>query len=151
MADIVTSEVRSRMMSGIRGKNTRPEIIVRKNLFAAGFRFRLHRRDLPGAPDIVMSGRRIAVFVHGCFWHRHKGCRFAKLPATRLEYWKDKLEGNVERDSRAIDALLDLGWRVLVVWECAVREESSSSVLQNDLARWINGKAVRGEISGAPR
>lgn len=149
--DIVTGQVRSRMMSGIRGKNTRPEIIVRKLLFAAGFRFRLHRRDLPGAPDIVMSGRRVAVFVHGCFWHRHEGCRFAKLPATRLEYWKDKLEGNAERDSRAIDALLYLGWRVLVVWECAVRERSTSSVLQNNLSGWINGKAVRGEISGAPQ
>lgn len=151
MADIVTGEVRSRMMSGIRGKNTRPEIIVRKHLFAAGFRFRLHRRNLPGAPDIVMSGRRVAIFVHGCFWHRHEGCRFAKLPATRPEYWKDKLEGNAERDSRAINGLLDLGWRVLVVWECAVPERGTSSALQNDLTRWINGKAVRGEISGVPR
>lgn len=139
------------MMSGIRGKNTRPEIIVRKNLFAAGFRFRLHRRDLPGAPDIVMPGRRVAIFVHGCFWHHHEGCRYAKLPATRPAFWKDKLEGNAERDSRAIDALLDLGWRVLVVWGCAVREKGTSSTLQNDLARWINGKAVRGEISGVPR
>lgn len=139
------------MMSGIRGKNTRPEIIIRKHLFAAGFRFRLHRRDLPGAPDIVMPGRRVAVFVHGCFWHLHEGCRFAKLPGTRSEFWKEKLEGNAARDIRVIDALLEQGWRVLVVWECAVRDEKSLGDLRGSLARWVNGKKVRGAISGVLR
>ena len=151
MADIVSAAVRSRMMGGIKGKNTKPEIVVRKHLFAAGFRFRLHRRDLPGAPDIVMPGRRVAVFVHGCFWHRHAGCRYAKLPSTRQEFWKDKLEGNTARDAKAIDALLEQGWRVLVVWECAIRNELKVGDLQDSLARWVNGKEVRGAISGVPR
>lgn len=151
MADIVAREVRSRMMAGIRGKNTRPEIVVRKHLFAAGFRFRLHRRDLPGVPDIVLPGRRVAIFVHGCFWHRHEGCRYAKLPSTRPEFWKAKLEGNAERDSRAIDALLDQEWRVLVVWECAVRDKSALGELRDNLARWIHGKEVHGAIGGERR
>lgn len=139
------------MMSGIRGKNTRPEIIVRKSLFAAGFRFRLNRRDLPGAPDIVMPGRRIAVFVHGCFWHRHKECRYAKLPATRPEFWRAKLEGNAKRDTRAIEALLALGWRVLVVWECATRDKCTLSILSDVLATWISGNATLGEVAGGAR
>jgi DNA mismatch endonuclease (patch repair protein) len=151
VADVVTAEVRSRMMSGIRGKNTKPEIVVRKYLFASGFRFRLHRRDLPGSPDIVMSGRHVAIFVHGCFWHRHDGCRYAKLPSTRPEFWKAKLEGNTERDERSIGALVAEGWRVLVVWECAVRDERKPGDLQEILARWINGREVCGAISGVPR
>lgn len=151
MTDIVSAAVRSRMMGGIKGKNTKPEIVVRKHLFAAGFRFRLHRRDLPGAPDIVMPGRRVAVFVHGCFWHRHAGCRYAKLPSTRPEFWKDKLEGNTARDAKAIDALLEQGWRILVVWECAIRDERKPGDLRDSLARWVSGKEVRGTISGVPR
>ena len=90
MVDIVSPAVRSRMMAGIQGKNTRPEVWVRKTLHAAGYRFRLHRRDLPGAPDIVLPGRKIAIFVHGCFWHMHGGCRLAKLPSTRTEFWQAK-------------------------------------------------------------
>ena len=105
------------MMSGIRGKDTKPEMIVRKALFAAGYRFRLHRRDLPGAPDVVMPGRKIAIFVHGCFWHKHAKCKYAKLPSTRPEFWQVKLAGNVERDQKAIDSLMFSGWRVLTVWE----------------------------------
>lgn len=139
------------MMSGIRGKNTRPEIIVRKNLFAAGFRFRLHRRDLPGAPDIVMPGRRIAIFVHGCFWHQHKECRYAKLPTTRPVFWRAKLEGNAERDTRAIEALHAMGWRVLVVWECATRDKGTLSILSDVLANWIRGDATLGEVAGGAR
>ena len=109
-------------MSGIRGKNTKPELLARRALFAAGYRFRLHRRDLPGAPDIVLPGRKVAVFAHGCFWHMHVGCKNAKLPSTRTEFWRGKLEGNVARDRRAIEALLADGWRVLTVWECATRD-----------------------------
>lgn len=108
-------------MSGIGGRNTKPEIAIRKALFAAGLRFRLHRKDLPGCPDIVLPGRRVALFVYGCFWHAHRGCRYAKTPTSRGEFWKTKLAANVERDSRAIEALLNAGWRVLVVWECATR------------------------------
>ena len=137
-------------MSGIRGKNTKPEMLVRRALFASGYRFRLHRRDLPGAPDIVLSERRVAVFVHGCFWHMHAGCTFAKLPSTRPEFWLQKLEGNVARDHRAIEALLADGWRSLTVWECATRGLESAASLSKALASWIEGSAQSGEISGVP-
>ena len=148
MVDIVGPEARSRMMSGIRGKDTKPEVRVRRALFAAGFRFRLHRRDLPGAPDVVLPGRRIAIFIHGCFWHMHEGCHLAKLPATRPDFWKVKLEGNVMRDRRNIEALLALNWRVLVVWECAIKDKAMDSTLPKALAAWIRGTERFGKISG---
>ena len=145
MADVVDLETRSRMMSGIRGKDTKPEMAVRRTLFAAGFRFRLHRRDLPGAPDVVLPGRRVAVFVHGCFWHRHEGCPYAKLPATRPEFWKAKLEGNAGRDRRNAEALRAAGWRVLVVWECATRGKAAEGLTLR-LSEWIKGHAPFGEM-----
>ena len=151
MADVVTEETRSRMMSGIRGKDTKPEMVVRKALFAAGFRFRLHRRDLPGAPDVVMAGRRVAVFVHGCFWHRHKGCRLAAVPATRPGFWKAKLDGNAARDGKNIGRLRELGWRVLVVWECALRDRKTLDALPGILGEWVRGDETEGELRGAPR
>lgn len=147
MVDVVSPADRSRMMSGIQGKNTKPELTVRRMLFASGYRFRLHRRDLPGAPDIVMPGRRVAIFVHGCFWHMHKGCRFAKIPATRPEFWKAKLEANVERDRRAIERLQTLGWRVLCVWECSTRDVHAAAGLRGAMSAWIEGGAQLGEIS----
>jgi len=137
------------MMSGIRGKNTKPELLARRALFAAGYRFRLHRRDLPGAPDIVLPGRKVAVFAHGCFWHMHVGCKNAKLPSTRTEFWRGKLEGNVARDRRAIEALLADGWRVLTVWECATRDAKSLASLSEVLSSWIEGSERSGEISAA--
>jgi DNA mismatch endonuclease (patch repair protein) len=149
MVDVVSPEVRSRMMAGIQGKNTKPEVIVRKLLHSAGYRFRLHRRDLPGAPDIVMPGRKISIFVHGCFWHMHGGCRFAKLPATRPEFWKVKLEANVGRDLRAVAKLRALGWRVLCVWECATRDGSTAENLEVEMRAWIEGDAPLREI-GTP-
>ncbi|MES3013874.1 MAG: DNA mismatch endonuclease Vsr [Pseudomonadota bacterium] len=118
MVDIVDKATRSRMMAGIGGKNTRPEMAVRQHLFAAGFRYRLHRRDLPGRPDIVLPKYKTVIFVHGCFWHRHTGCRFAAVPATNAQFWREKLDGNVERDRRSARALRAAGWRVLRVWEC---------------------------------
>ncbi len=136
-------------MSGIQGKNTKPEISVRKALFAAGYRFRIHRKDLPGNPDVVLPGRRIAIFAHGCFWHMHSGCRNAKLPATRPDFWKAKLEANVERDKRAIVALRAQGWRALTVWECATRDAATLGSLPALLAAWIEGDDPLGEISSA--
>ncbi|WIH05528.1 very short patch repair endonuclease [Xanthomonas translucens pv. graminis] len=149
MVDLVSPADRSRMMAGIQGKNTKPELIVRRMLFASGYRFRLHRRDLPGAPDIVMSGRKVAVFVHGCFWHMHEGCRFARMPATRPEFWKTKLEANVARDRRAVENLRALGWRVLCVWECSTRDTEAAAGLQAAMSSWIEGGEPFGEI-GAP-
>lgn len=151
MVDVVSPAKRSQMMAGIYGKNTKPELIVRRMLFASGYRFRLHRRDLPGAPDIVMPGRKIAIFVHGCFWHMHQGCRFAKLPTTRPEFWKAKLQGNVERDGRAVDKLRALGWRVLCIWECATRDTEAAAVLRATMSSWIEGGELIGEIGAPPR
>ena len=136
-------------MSGIRSRDTKPEVFVRKALFKAGFRFRLHRRDLPGSPDVVLPGRRVAVFVHGCFWHAHDGCRYAKTPATRREFWESKLAANVERDTRVREALLSAGWRVLVVWECTTRCSALRVALPELLAGWINGGDLIGEF-GSP-
>lgn len=121
MADIVDRATRSRMMSGIRGRNTRPEMAVRRHLHAAGFRFRLHRKDLPGKPDIVLPRHKVAIFVHGCFWHRHAGCPKATTPSSNIEFWQKKFADNVARDARDRAALEALGWRVLVVWECELK------------------------------
>lgn len=147
MADVVEPAVRSRMMSGIRGKNTKPEMLIRRALFAAGYRFRLHRRDLPGAPDVVLPGRKVAIFGHGCFWHAHTGCKNARQPSTRPEFWRDKLEGNVARDRRNIEDLLAGGWRVLTVWECATRNPVALAGLSESLSRWIESAEPTGEIS----
>lgn len=147
--DVVSPAIRSRMMSGIKGKHTKPEMLARALLTAAGFRYRLHRRDLPGAPDIVLPGRKVAIFVHGCFWHAHEGCRLAATPATRPEFWKAKLAGNVERDEAAVAKLAMLGWRVLVVWECSTRKGAASDLLAA-LPAWIKGGSEYGEIGDTP-
>ena len=107
-------------MAAVRSKNTKPEIAVRKLLYAAGYRFRLHSKDLPGSPDIVLPKLKTVVFVNGCFWHRHPGCRFAAVPATRSDFWIHKFEENVQRDKRNYDVLRTLGWRVIVIWECEI-------------------------------
>ncbi len=120
MPDVLTPEQRSRCMTAIRGKNTKPEMIVRLLTHRMGYRFRLHRKDLAGKPDLVFASRRKIVFVHGCFWHQHPGCRFATRPATRSEFWAEKLDGNRERDIRTERELREAGWDVLVIWECEV-------------------------------
>lgn len=147
MADVVSPAKRSQMMSAIKGKNSLPEMVVRKALFAMGHRFRVHRRDLPGTPDIAMPGRKIAIFVHGCFWHAHQGCKYAKTPSTRTEFWTTKLQGNVERDRRTPDKLAEMGWRVLNVWECSTRNPEAVAGLSEALQRWIDSDARIGEIS----
>jgi len=121
MADVVDRATRSRMMSGIRSRNTKPEIIVRKYLHAAGMRFRLSPSHLPGKPDIVLAKYRTVVLVHGCFWHQHAGCKFAARPASNRQFWADKLGGNVARDKRVRRLLRKAGWNVIVVWECQTR------------------------------
>lgn len=120
MADIVDVQRRSELMAGIRGKDTAPELAVRRIAHGMGLRFRLHRKDLPGRPDLVFPRYRLAVFVHGCFWHQHQDCRFAHIPKSRVSFWTEKFAANTARDKRNIGALHDLGWRVLVIWECQV-------------------------------
>jgi DNA mismatch endonuclease, patch repair protein len=120
--DRLTPEQRSAVMRSVKTKNTTPEIAVRKMLFAAGYRFRLHRRDLPGSPDIVLPARRAVVFVNGCFWHAHQ-CRRGLAPETRTEFWNLKRAGNVRRDARNRRSLRRLGWRTVVVWECQLRKD----------------------------
>ena len=146
MTDIVDPDKRSKMMSGIKAKNTSPEILVRKILFSAGLRFRLHRRDLPGAPDIVLPRHRVAIFVHGCFWHIHAGCRLAKMPQSNDTFWRKKLEGNRERDQKNIRQLVELGWRVLVVWECSTKNDSRLGKLADEMNAWLLSQEKTAEI-----
>jgi DNA mismatch endonuclease (patch repair protein) len=126
MADRVTSEQRSRMMAAVHGANTEPELYVRRQLFSAGFRFRLHAKELAGKPDIVLPRFRTAVFVHGCFWHGHS-CARGKRPATNVEFWQAKIDGNIRRDRKNRSALKAAGWSAVVVWQC--RLESSTRAL----------------------
>jgi len=124
MTDVVDSATRSRMMSGIRGKDTAPELGVRKFIHSKGYRFKLHRKDLPGSPDLTLNKYRLVIFVHGCFWHRHPGCFYATSPATRRDFWQNKLTRNAQRDEEQRLLLADLGWRVLVVWECGIKHDA---------------------------
>jgi DNA mismatch endonuclease (patch repair protein) len=123
MTDVVDRATRSRMMSGIRGRDTKPELVVRKYLHAHGLRYRIAPKNLPGKPDIVLPKYRAVVFVHGCFWHRHAGCRYTATPATNPDFWQRKFYANVARDRRAYEQLTDLGWRVLIIWECELTTE----------------------------
>lgn len=125
MADVVTPAERSRMMSGIKGANTKPERLVRSFLHRHGLRFRLHGKGLPGRPDLVLPKYRAAVFVHGCFWHRHPGCKYAYNPKSNSAFWQSKFAENVRRDERKEDELRRADWRVFVVWECETRDEAS--------------------------
>lgn len=124
MTDIVDKATRSRMMSSIKGKNTKPEMMVRRWLHSQGYRFRLHRKDLPGKPDIVLPKYNLVIFVHGCFWHQHLGCHYAYTPASNSEKWKAKLEGNKVRDEVQQQLLREMGWRVLTIWECGLKHSS---------------------------
>lgn len=122
MADIFTTEKRSKIMSNIKGRNTGPERAVRSLLHHMGYRFCLNRKDLPGKPDIVLPRYRSVIFVHGCFWHRHKDCQFAYTPKSRIDFWQVKFESNIIRDEKAKANLEQLGWRIITVWECDLRK-----------------------------
>lgn len=135
MADVHSKETRSFNMSRIKGKDTKPEMLVRKYLHAQGLRYRLHSAELPGKPDIVLPKYKTVVFVHGCFWHRHEGCRYFVVPKTRTEFWMNKIGRNVVNDEKQRAALIAAGWRVLTIWECelkpAVRDENMAKLLTN--------------------
>ena len=149
MADVVAPDVRSRMMAGIGGRNTKPELVLRKGLHARGFRFRLHRRDLPGVPDMVFPLRKAVLFAHGCFWHGH-GCHLFKWPATRPDFWKQKIEGNIERDRTVQRALADAGWRLGIVWECALkgRTRHPLDTVLDACSAWLTSTSSGLEIAG---
>lgn len=149
MADIVDKETRSRMMSGIRGKNTRPEHHIRSLLHRNGFRFRLHVKDLPGKPDIVLPKFRAVIFIHGCFWHGHD-CHLFKLPGTRTDFWEAKIQRNRQNDNSAIVALEQAGWRVAIVWECALRGKlrMSDDSIAFRLSEWILSEKESFELKG---
>lgn len=117
-------------MSRIKNKNTKPEILVRKFLFSQGFRFRLHRKDLPGKPDIVLPKLRTAIFINGCFWHGHKDCTYAKLPDTNSDFWTSKILGNIEHDKIVREQLIELGWRVIDIWQCQLKPKSKDATLK---------------------
>ncbi|MGB9128955.1 MAG: DNA mismatch endonuclease Vsr [Thiobacillus sp.] len=136
MVDVVDPATRSRMMSGIRSKNTKPELLVRSYLHGRGLRFRLHVKTLPGKPDIVLPKYRAVVFVHGCFWHRHPGCKFAYLPNSRPDFWVEKLSLNAARDKVKANALIKSGWRVFTVWECELRKGTARlDALYNEITQ----------------
>ncbi|MCY0093865.1 very short patch repair endonuclease [Hoeflea ulvae] len=137
MTDIVDQQTRSRMMSGIRGKNTKPELALRRALHAHGFRFRLHSDKVHGRPDLVLPKYHAVVFVHGCFWHRHEGCRYTTIPATRPEFWQAKFDANVARDSVVRKRLLKDEWRVATVWECALRKPDQVAASEELLSAWL--------------
>ena len=127
------SEARSRNMSAIKSKNTKPEIIVRKLLHSMGYRFRLHKKDLPGSPDIVLPKYKTVIFVHGCFWHRHHNCKFATTPKTRTEFWENKFKENIERDIRNQNKLQNLGWKSRIIWECEIKDKDAINQKLKDI------------------
>lgn len=151
MTDIVDQQTRSRMMSGIRGKNTKPELALRRALHARGFRFRLHSGKVHGRPDLALPKHRATVFVHGCFWHRHEGCRYCTSPSTRPEFWRAKFDANVARDSAVRRTLLAEGWRVATVWECALRKPEKVISAIRILEEWLLGTESQIEIGTTAR
>ena len=138
LADTEVSEARSRMMAGIRGKNTKPELVIRSALHRRGFRFRLHQKNLPGKPDLVFPKHRAVILVHGCFWHGHD-CHLFKWPKTRQVFWRDKINSNIARDKKHLVALVEAGWRVATIWECAMKGRLRLPIdrLADDCAAWL--------------
>lgn len=146
MTDIVDKQTRSRMMAGIKGKDTKPELTLRRALHARGFRYRLHEKHIPGRPDLVFAKHHAVVFMHGCFWHRHEGCSYATTPSTRPEFWRTKFEANVARDRVVRSTLLEGGWRVATVWECALRKPEQVETSALLLADWLSRSSAELEI-----
>ncbi len=151
MADVVDRATRSRMMSGIRNRDTGPERLIRSALHRLGFRFRLHPADVPGRPDLILPRYSAALFVHGCFWHGHD-CSLFRLPGTRRPFWRAKISRNVERDAEVARLLEQQGWRQLTIWECTFRGPDSIGIEETvrRTARWMTSRRARGEIRGRP-
>ena len=149
MSDTVSPEERSRIMARIRSKDTKPEMFVRRALHAAGYRYSLHSKKLPGRPDLVLTRYRAVIFVHGCFWHGHQNCRHFRLPGTRTEFWNEKISRNRERDAEAVRNLLEDGWRVGIVWECTHRDRTwTAAQLAGTVKDWLAGSEPILELNG---
>ena len=146
MADTLNAEQRSILMSKVHGQETKIEKLVRSSLHRRGYRFRKHVTGLPGSPDIVLPKYRATIFVHGCFWHGHSGCRKSRLPTTRHAFWEEKRRANLERDARKITELINLGWRVAVVWQCVLEKSETLSTTMSTLETWIISEKSRCEI-----
>lgn len=146
--DTVDRKTRSRIMASVGQRNTGPEILLRRTLHRLGLRYRLNDRKLPGSPDLVFPRFHAVVFVHGCFWHAHEGCKFATKPSSRKNFWKEKFEANVNRDRRNYDALASKGWRVLVIWECSIKVKKAVGLneLGLNVKEWLNSDERFGEI-----
>ena len=140
MVDVVDKVTRSQMMAGIRSKDTKPERAIRKALHSAGYRYRLHASDLPGTPDLLFPKYKAAVLVHGCFWHRHRGCWWCTYPSTNQEFWGAKFDQNVRRDVQNVADLKRLGWRVAIIWECALRVRGLGEV-SLAIGKWLEGRS----------
>lgn len=136
MTDVLSKEQRKKCMSRVKSKDTKPEVLVRSFLFSHGFRFRLHRKDLPGKPDIVLPKYKTAIFINGCFWHGHSDCRYAKRPLTNAEFWQDKINSNIIRDSENLSKLQRMGWRTYTIWQCELKAKHRETTLRN-LSRYI--------------
>ena len=150
MSDVHSPEIRSKNMRAIRSVNTRPEILIRKLLHAAGYRFRLHRADLPGKPDLVLPKYHTVIFIHGCFWHRHD-CKYFKWPKTRAEFWQLKISANQQRDLRNSEQLNQLGWQVIVIWECTVKHYLTDiKSLTDQIDQAIAARPDPAEITASP-
>lgn len=148
-ADVVDTETRSRMMAGIKGTNTRPELLIRSGLHRRGLRFRLYASNVAGKPDLVFASRKAVIFVHGCFWHAH-GCHLFKWPSTREEFWRKKIEASVNRDAAVRVSVARQGWRQLRVWECALKGKTRRPLegLLDEIEEWLNGDTADFEIGG---
>ena len=140
MADVLTKEQRKKCMSQVKSKNSKPELLVRQFLFASGYRFRLHRKDLPGKPDIVLPKYKTVIFINGCFWHGHENCKYSKMPVSNQEFWRNKILGNINRDFVNKSKLKSLGWNVIEIWQCQLKPKEKEETLKTLLNKLQNGK-----------
>lgn len=140
MSDVLTKEQRHRCMSNVKSKNTKPEILVRKFLFSNGYRYRVNRKDLPGKPDIVLPKYKTVIFINGCFWHGHQDCKYATIPATNHDFWLAKINGNVERDKLTREKLIQLGWKVIDIWQCQLKPHEKETTLNQLISILSNEK-----------
>jgi len=142
MADVFTKKKRSDVMSKVRAKNTKPELLVWQFLFSKGFRYRLHQNALPGKPDIILKKYKTVIFVNGCFWHGHKNCRKSNLPVSNFSFWKEKIQTTIDRDKQTIRSLKKLGWSVIIIWECDIKNKMAISRTMKKLLNNLNGIKV---------